>query len=43
LALDLEEGRLAQIERVVVPEIRLGDAPAALEGRGQRRELLSRH
>ena len=43
LALDLEEGRLDEIERLIVPEIHLGNAPAALEGRCQRGELLARH
>src|SRR5512132_1694536 len=43
LALECDESGTEEVDRLVVPHIHLRDAPLALEGRGQRRELLFRH
>src|SRR5512144_1873376 len=42
LALERDEGGTEEVDRLVVPHIHLHDAPLALEGCGQRRELLFR-
>ena len=42
-ALDLQGGGREEIERILIPEIHLGDPPATLEGRRQRGELAFRH